>query len=172
MRHTRWWFSIPISCIAGPRSRLRQVPCRAHWSTSWAPANGHFRGVAKSSLKNPKRPRKPPCLLGFFDLKRGWVWYTCASDSGRAPGPEHAPSNHKKITGIEPDGRTRQRDHSRQHRRRDAPELPRLRNERDRGTRAAGRARWTETRASPRVVRDERTGQRLEQAVQEIRTRR
>jgi hypothetical protein len=53
-------------------------------------------------------------------------------------------------------------------RRRDAPVLPRLRHERDRGARAAGRARRPQAGASARAVRDARTRQRLQQAVQEV----
>ena len=55
-----------------------------------------------------------------------------------------------------------------QSRRRDAAVLPRLRDERDRGPRAARRPRRAEAGAPARAVRHARARQRLEPAVQEV----
>ena len=69
-------------------------------------------------------------------------------------------------------GPVRQGNSPRQHRRRDAPLLSRLRDERDRGPGASGRARRTETGAQARALRDARGEQRLEPPLREVRARR
>ena len=51
----------------------------------------------------------------------------------------------------------------------DALLLPRLRHERDRGPRAAGRARRPQARAPPRALRDVRVGSAAEPAVPQVR---
>src|SRR6476469_6168306 len=54
------------------------------------------------------------------------------------------------------------------HSRRNQRIVHQLFDERDRLSRAARRARWTETRAPPRSLRDERAGSRSRPPVQEI----
>src|SRR6267378_5186478 len=68
-------------------------------------------------------------------------------------------------------GSVRQGNSSRQPGRGDAPLLPRLRDERDRGARAAGRARRPQARAPARALRDARVEQRLEPPLREMRPR-
>ena len=66
----------------------------------------------------------------------------------------------------------RQRNAADLPRRGDAALVPRLRDERDRRPRAAGRPRRPETGAPPRAVRDARGQQRLEPALREVRAHR
>src|SRR6185503_5320630 len=79
-----------------------------------------------------------------------------------APSPtKQEPSNGTLRQGNDPG----------QSRRGDAPLVPRLRDERDRGARAARRARWPEAGASPGAVRNARVEQRLEPRLREVRAR-
>src|SRR5207245_6969099 len=68
-------------------------------------------------------------------------------------------------------GTIRQGNSPRQPGRGDAPLLPRLRDERDRGARPARRARRAEARAPARALRDARGEQRLEPSLREVRPR-
>ena len=113
-----------------------------------------------------------------------------AADTARAsrrPGGESWRVTRLSCDGLEPACRTnsiirqeefplhgavRQRNPPGKPRSRDAAFLPRLRDERDRGARAAGRARRPEAGASARAVRDARGEQRLEPALREVRARR
>ena len=69
-------------------------------------------------------------------------------------------------------GTVRQRNPAGKPRRGNAPLVPRLRHERDRGARPAGRARRPEAGAPARAVRDARVEQRLEPALREVRAHR
>src|SRR5712691_12096858 len=72
------------------------------------------------------------------------------------------PSAASRTENTPPHGPVRKRNASRQSRRGDAPLLPRLRDERDRGPGASGRARRAEAGAPARALCDARGEQRVE----------
>src|SRR6185436_20164218 len=83
--------------------------------------------------------------------------------------PQNGPSKPPKNKSR--NGTLRQGNAPGQSRRGDAPVVPRLRDERDRGARAARCARRPEAGAPPGAVRDARVEQRLEPRLREMRAR-
>src|SRR5688500_7769666 len=91
----------------------------------------------------------------------------CLSSGGAGGGPRmvkltlFSPTN--RVFPASPHGTSRKRNTAGQSRRGNAPFVPRLRDERDRRTRASRRARWLEACAPPDPVRNVRGEHRSEE---------
>src|SRR5437762_2963857 len=167
------------------------LPVRGRWRRMRAGRGQSFRSRVSGSSRGPPLSWTRRALLPCAQLlRRRGSYTTWASGNdfseGKSPGRERESGGSKgpkliKFHSLKGSAATRKKPRSHgsirqgnaagQPGRGDAPLLPRLRDERDRGARAAGRARRAEAGAPQGALRDVRDEQRVEPALREMRAR-
>src|SRR5438034_167761 len=181
-----------VEARAGTRAPAEAgVPVRGRWRRMRAGRGQSFRSRVSGYSWGPPLSWTRRALLPCAQLlRRRGSYTTWASGNefseGKSPGRERESGGSKGLKLIKfhslkgsaatqkkprSHGSIRQGNAAGQPGRGDAPLLPRLRDERDRGARAAGRARRPEAGPPQGALRDVRDEQRVEPALREMRAR-